>query len=140
MKTICVEVIPTTTRQAFKILDDMIPFEKAKEYLSMTKNDFVCNEYFGLGMWVRNNWLLGNEGESKEQERQREACFKMLAGAKSDYGLLPDYDEISSFFLGRYYDHLKRKYPMEVRSLSYEEYLQWKNTWPADMPEIVVDE
>lgn len=140
MKTIRTDIIPTTARQAFKILDEMVTFEKAIEYLSGTKGAFQINEHMGLGMSIRNNWLSGYDGEQEEIIRRRDACYKMLAGVKDEYGLLPDNDEVAFFFLGRYYDHLKRKYPQEVRNLSYEEYLQRRNSWSGDMPQLLVDE
>lgn len=108
MKTILNDMIPTTARQAFKILDDMCSAEKKATFLSQSKEDFICNQYFGLGAWIRNNWIYGPEKESEEDAKRREACLEMLTATQKGDPIIVDPDGISCDFLSRYYEHLKR--------------------------------
>ena len=102
--------LPTTVRQAFKILDGLTKAKDKARFLSQSKDEFTLEQHFGLGMWIRNNWIYGPRKESEERARLRRACICMLAGAKEDeyLFLIMSPDEISGTFLGRYYDHLKR--------------------------------
>ena len=87
MKTIRTDIVPTTARQAFKILDAMTTPEERAVFLSQSKSEFVCDQHFGLGAWIRNNWIYG---------------------AESDDPIFEHPDMISGRWLERYYDHLKR--------------------------------
>lgn len=102
--------IPTTTRQAFAILDEMISEEEKKAYLKQSKADFTAEQHMGLGLYIRNNWIFGpgEEDEDPEEAASREKCFRMLAGMKEGDMLFEHPDEVSSRFLEKYYDHLKR--------------------------------
>ena len=90
-------LIPTNDRQAFKILDEMLPAEEIQSILSKTKEDFLADEHFGLGLWIRNNWIYGDtEG-------------KGLFAPKEGSPVFDHPDHQSSVFLEKYYEHLKRK-------------------------------
>jgi hypothetical protein len=104
--------IPTTSRQAFKILDDMITPEERAEFLAQTKSEFTGYQHFGLGAWIRNNWIYGPEEEESAEERElRDACYRMLSGMKDGDLHFQHPDMVSGNFLGRYYDHLKWQKP-----------------------------
>ncbi len=114
MKT---QTIPTTSRQAFKILDDMLTEEEKKAALAKSGDDFCEDEHFGLGLWIRNNWIYDQDGESKAMQKLRKQCTLMLAGpagCKLGPSFLIHPDLISGQFLWRYYKHLKRKYGQQL--------------------------
>ena len=101
--------IPTTIRQAFKILDANITADDKAHFLTMTKSEFGSEEHFGLGMWIRNNWIYGPDYEEGKEERElRDRCYRMLSGSKEEYFFFEHPDTISERFLEKYYDHLKR--------------------------------
>ena len=101
--------IPTTVRQAFKILDSMVSPEELKEYLAQSKSDFVAEQHFGLGLWIRNNWMYGDdEEETPEEKEHRDRCYRMLSGMKEGEMLFEHPDVVSGKFLEKYYGHLKR--------------------------------
>ena len=77
-----------TNRQAFKILDEMTTPEEKAQFLSMSKDDFALSQHFGLGLWIRNNWIYP----------EKELVYPC-----------EDPDTISSRLLNAYYEHLKRK-------------------------------
>ncbi len=100
---------PTTTRQAFRILDELISPEEMAEFLEQSKEDFVTLQHFDLGMWIRNNWIYGgSEDESPEEREQRDKCYQMLSGNPEGAFIYEHPDSISERFLKKYYDHLKR--------------------------------
>ena len=110
LETMAKTTIPITTRQAFKVLDEMMSDEEIREALSQTKDEFTTLQHFDLGMWIRNNWIYGDENENDCIKRRREECWLMLVGKKKSDAPLDLPDMVSSAFLGRYYNHLKRKY------------------------------
>ena len=91
--------LPKTVRKAFAMLDALTCPEDKKLFLQQSKADFVCDQHFGLGLWIRNNWIYGTNDES---------CLRMLAGLGKDELCLEHPDTVSSRFLEKYYDHLKR--------------------------------
>ena len=108
MKTTRKDIIPTTARQAFKILDGLTTPEEKVEFLSQTKSEFVGSQHFGLGSWIRNNWIYGHEKETEEETKSHQECLEMLTATQHGDPFIVEPDWISSDFLGRYYDHLKR--------------------------------
>ena len=111
MKT---QTIPTTARKAFKILDNLLSEEETECALAKTRSAFSGDEHFGLGLWIRNNWIHVPDGESEEMLERHKQCLRMLAGRDTrmigDIPLISDPDTVSSSFLERYHDHLKRKH------------------------------
>lgn len=90
--------LPKTVREAFRILDSMLSAEEVSAFLSMSKSEFCSSQHWGLGLWVRNNWIHGGD----------EDCLRMLTGNAGDGYLIPVPDYVSDLFLQKYYDHLKR--------------------------------
>lgn len=101
-------IIPTTARQAFAILDALVTQEEKTAMCAMSKSDFLCQEHFGLGLWIRNNWIYGPETEGEKEQELRNACYRMLCGGESEDCFISHPDTISGQFLERYYRHLKR--------------------------------
>lgn len=108
MKSISTDIIPTTARQAFKILDGLTTPEEKAAFISQSKAEFVGDQHFGLGAWIRNNWIYGPEKETEEESKRRQDCMGMLTATQHGDPLVWEPDWVSSDFLGRYYDHLKR--------------------------------
>ena len=104
--------IPVTTRRAFKILDEMMSDEEIREALSQTKAEFTTIQHFNLGMWIRNNWIYSEDNEEESVAKRRRACLAMLSGQKEEDFFIFNADMISSAFLEKYFDHLKRKYKL----------------------------
>ena len=87
METIPTNIIPTNSRQAFKILDNMLTDEEKAEALSKSRSEFALDEHFGLGLWIRNNWIYANPDGELSFEHP---------------------DTVSLHWLEKYHDHLKR--------------------------------
>ena len=107
MTTMKKNSIPTTTRQAFAILDAMLTPEERAEFSSQSKSEFCYQQHFGLGLWIRNNWIYGPNDDDPQERELGDACFRMLAGLKSKDCFFPHPDMVSDSFLQRYYRHLK---------------------------------
>lgn len=108
MDVVAAASIPVTTRQAYKILDDMLTDEEIRAALSQTKDEFASNEHFGLGLWIRNNWIYGGEDDDECLTKRRLNCVAMLTGHNDEEFAFFIPDMISNEFLKKYYDHLKR--------------------------------
>lgn len=104
--------IPVTSREAFRILDEMIPSDERVAMALLPRSDFSADEHMRLGLWIRNNWIHGDSaGMSEQQKERRDKCLRMLTGEKdNDVFLFVNPDIASSRFLERYHDHLRRIY------------------------------
>lgn len=104
--------IPITSRKAFRILDEMIPSDERVAMALLSRSDFSGTEHMRLGLWIRNNWIHGDsEGMPEEEKARRKECLRMLSGGKDNdglYSVMPDM--VSTRFLERYHDHLRRIY------------------------------
>ena len=101
--------IPTTVRQAFRILDSILTPEDKERLQNMSRSEFLISMHFGLGAWIRNNWIYGaSDDESKEERELRDRCYRMLSGTNEDEPHFEHPDSVSEHFLKKYYDHLKR--------------------------------
>lgn len=105
MKTI---TIPTTVRQAFKILDEMLSPKEKAAYVKQSKAEFSCGQHMGLGMWIRNNWMYGPDEEDDKERDLRDKCYRMLAGVRDEGYIFDHPDVVSGNFLERYHRHLRR--------------------------------
>lgn len=99
--------VPETEQDAFRMLDEMIPLSERERAVQGSMDDFVAKEHFGLGMWIRNNWIYGLNCDDEIVRDRYRACLVMLAGAKPGEQVIRIPDDVSSRFLRRYYDHLK---------------------------------
>lgn len=90
--------IPKTTRQAFRILDQMLSVEDKQAIISQSSSVFSAEQHFGLGLWIRNNWMYNDD----------EHCG-LFAKSLAEPGYLVHEDSLSDEFLERYYRHLKRQ-------------------------------
>jgi hypothetical protein len=105
-------LIPTTARQAFKILDGLTTAEEKLGFLRQSRLEFTCSQHFGLGLWIRNNWIYEDGGTESDEERKRlDRCKDMLSGTKAGDVPFMSADQISGMFLERYYNHLHRLSP-----------------------------
>lgn len=86
--------VPSNARQAFRVLDAMLSDEEKTSALAQSRSEFAINEHFGLGGWIRNNWIYGDE--------------KGIGLFAKEENLLQHPDSLSCDFLERYHDHLKR--------------------------------
>lgn len=102
--------IPTTEEEAFRILDEVYPLEGKKIALDETKDEFIINEHFGLGMWIRNNWIYLPDDVDPVTSDRHKKCYVMLSGEPGSNCQCWHADELSGDFLGKYYDHLKATY------------------------------
>jgi hypothetical protein len=48
---------PVNLEEAVLQLTKILPDTTQQKVLSMTENEFITNSHFGLGMWIRNNWI-----------------------------------------------------------------------------------
>ena len=57
---------PVNLEEAVQQLFKIIPDTTQQKVLSMTENEFITSSHFGLGMYIRNNWIYwGNRKLSK---------------------------------------------------------------------------
>lgn len=103
------ECVPVTEADAFEYLDHDVPLEVKREALQMTRDEFASDQHFGLGMWIRNNWIYGVDTDDPDAKQRYRQCRAMLAGGKAEDELMMlvfNADVASSEFLMRYHDHL----------------------------------
>lgn len=99
--------IPQTEEEAFVILDHVFPLEEKRMALEGSKEEFTTQEHFGLGMWIRNNWVYPPEDADNETVERYMKCYSMLNGEEDAAYPYRHPDDISGSFLEKYYDHLK---------------------------------
>lgn len=102
---------PKTQEEAFAIIDAMLPDEDKKEALKIRDDEEFASEqhFFGLGIWVRNNWIYGGKVD-----------YNVLTGESSDlkpgeamsdaFFLRMSPDDLSSRFLSLYHKHLRETF------------------------------
>ena len=79
------------------MLDTILSDEEKTKALAQSRSEFALNEHFGLGVWIRNNWIYGDE--------------KGIGIFAKEECRLQHPDSLSGDFLERYHDHLKRSMP-----------------------------
>ena len=114
-KSMTEAMVPSTTRQAFKILDGMLTDNEKASALTKSRFEFAADEHFGLGQWIRNTWYYGIE-----DEKTQEHALAVLLGPNAHYSTdengdrhlvnIFQPDDLSSSILERYHNHLKRTY------------------------------
>ena len=93
--------IPKTKEECFAVLDSMLSEEEKKELI---KDEW--SGHFGIGMWIRNNWIYQH---SREEVQSLMNLFTKNK-SKSPFFLF-DPDNLSTDILNHYVKYLKKKYP-----------------------------
>ena len=92
------------------MLDALLTDEEKKDALkTLDDAEFASNQHFGLGLWVRNNWIYEGKveravltGAEVEQESGQVIPEALL------FGMSPD--DLSSRFLSLYHRHLRETF------------------------------
>lgn len=93
--------IPKTKEECFAILDEMLTAEEKAKIAEMKD---TIDLHFGLGLWIRNNWIYPQEGEAVE------AFLKMFVDEEDkDYPMFIHPDDYSSTILDAYQEYLRKK-------------------------------
>ena len=93
--------IPRTKEECFTILDEML---SAEEKAHIAEIEDTIDLHFGLGMWIRNNWIYSQEGEAVE------ALLKEFVDEEDkDMPLFIHPDDYSSTILDTYQEYLRNK-------------------------------
>ena len=91
--------IPKTKEECFAIFDDMLSQEEKDEIAEM---EDTIELHFGLGLWIRNNWIYPQSSEAIE------ALLKQFDDdADDDMPLFVHPDDYSSMILDAYQEYLK---------------------------------
>lgn len=93
--------IPKTKAECFAVLDSMLSEEEKKELIGDE-----CSGHFGIGMWIRNNWIYPHSREEVQS-------FIQLITNKREKSmfLIGNPDHFSSEIIHYYVKYLKKKYP-----------------------------
>ena len=101
---------PKTTEEAFEIIDAMLSDEDKKAFIKQKASDFACEQHFGLGIWVRNNWIYKGDVPTCVLTGEKPA---EINDGKLFPLLLTVPDDVSHKFLELYHKHLKKTYKIE---------------------------
>lgn len=101
---------PKTQEEAFEMLDALLTDEDKRFALkTLDDEEFASNQHFGLGLWVRNNWIYGGKvenivliGAEFELESGDSVPEAMLLGMSPD--------DLSAKFVELYHKHLRESY------------------------------
>jgi len=95
------EIIPKTKQECFDILDEMLTQEDKDAIAEM---EDTIDLHFGLGLWIRNNWIYPQESEAVE------ALLRQFDDdADDDMPLFIHPDDYSEMILDAYQEYLKSK-------------------------------
>ena len=93
--------IPRTKTECFEILDEMLSQEDKDAIAQM---EDTIDLHFGLGMWIRNNWIY-----PQSQEDVEKLLKQFDDSGDDDMPLFMHPDDYSSTILDAYQDYLKHK-------------------------------
>ena len=93
--------IPRTKAECFEILDEMLSQEDKDAIAQM---EDTIDLHFGLGMWIRNNWIY-----PQNQEDVEKLLKQFDDSGDDDMPLFMHPDDYSSTILDAYQDYLKHK-------------------------------
>ena len=93
--------IPKTKEECFTILDEMLT-EGDKQ--SIVEMEDTIDMHFGLGMWIRNNWIY-----PQDQKEVEKLLRQFDDEAEDDMPLFIHPDDYSSMILDAYQEYLKSK-------------------------------
>lgn len=99
--------LPKTKLQAFRRLNRLLSKDERIE-LAQCSNDDLIDYHFGLGLWIRNNWIYKNDGTLFCQEPTYHT-----APPHSTFGLYSMTADIESGnLIQEYRDYLKALYKL----------------------------
>lgn len=101
---------PKTQEEAFAMLDELLTDEEKRDALQIQDDEeFASSQHFGLGLWVRNNWIYGGK---VERSVLIGTVVKLESGETVPEALLvgPVADDLSSQFVELYHKHLRETY------------------------------
>ncbi len=98
---------PKTLEEAFEIIDSLLTDEDKRDALkTQDDEEFASKQHFGLGLWVRNNWIYEGKveravltGATVELEPGEVIPEALL------FGMTPD--DLSAKFVELYHKHLR---------------------------------
>ena len=93
--------IPKTKQECFIILDEMLSQEDKKAIVEM---EDTIDLHFGLGMWIRNNWIY-----PQDQKEVEKLLRQFDDEADDDMPLFIHPDDYSSMILDAYQEYLKQE-------------------------------
>jgi hypothetical protein len=93
--------IPKTKDECFAILDEMLSVEDKQSIVEM---EDTIDLHFGLGMWIRNNWIY-----PQSQEEVEKLLRQFDDSGDEDMPLFIHPDDYSSTILDAYQEYLKSK-------------------------------
>ena len=93
--------IPKTKEECFAILDKILSDEDKQ---SIKEMEDTIALHFGLGMWIRNNWIY-----PQSQEDVEKLLKQFDDSGDEDMPLFIHPDDYSSMILDAYQEHLKSK-------------------------------
>ena len=93
------ERIPKSKEECFVILDEMLSQEDKD---SIAQMEDTIDLHFGLGMWIRNNWIY-----PQSQEDVEKLLRQFDDEADDDMPLFIHPDDYSSMILDAYQEYLK---------------------------------
>ncbi len=88
------------------MLDELLTDEEKRDALQIQDDEeFASSQHFGLGLWVRNNWIYGGKVERSVLTGTQ---VEIKPGEMIPEALLigPDADELSVKFVELYHKHL----------------------------------
>jgi hypothetical protein len=83
---------PNNVSYCIQLLNELLSEEEKTEIMQMEEMDFIINSHFGLGLWIRNNWLHGYNSD--------------LPGYFKEKGITHE-DDMSSEILKEFYKSLQ---------------------------------
>ena len=95
------EQLPKTKQECFAMLDEMLSDEEKK---SIKEMDDTIVLHFGLGMWIRNNWIY-----PQSQEEVEKLLRQFDDSGDEHMPLFIHPDDYSSTILDAYQEHLRNK-------------------------------
>lgn len=101
---------PKTQEEAFSLLDELLSDEDKRDALqTQDDEEYATRQHFGLGLWVRNNWIYGDKVErsvltgTQVEIKPGESVPEALL-----FGMEPD--DLSSKFVELYHKHLRETF------------------------------
>ena len=99
-KTMSEEVkIPKTKEECFALLDEMLSKEDKE---TIVKTEYTFQLHFGLGMWIRNNWIYNRT------EEETNDFLKQFVDDEEDLFVIHP-DDCSDVIIQAYQKYLKGK-------------------------------